>query len=89
MVRAAVTKEHRQFRVLVSHDEDGYYVAECPALRGCFTQGRTLAEALKNIKLVEAAREEARLMIAADPELRNHPALAARTRASGKEMHLE
>jgi len=46
-------------------------------------------EALKNIKLVEAARAEAAALIAADPELRNHPALALRTAATSKEMHLE
>ncbi len=46
-------------------------------------------EALKNIKLVEAARTEAAALIAADPELKNHPALAARTRAASAEMHLE
>ncbi|MFA7302732.1 MAG: ATP-dependent DNA helicase RecG [Candidatus Paceibacterota bacterium] len=46
-------------------------------------------EALKNIKLVEAARTEAAALIAADPELKNHPALALRTSATSKEMHLE
>ena len=46
-------------------------------------------EALKNIKLVEAARTEAAALVARDPELKNHPALAARAHATGKEMHLE
>ena len=46
-------------------------------------------EALKNIKLVEAAREEARALVARDPDLSRHPALASRTRATGEEMHLE
>lgn len=46
-------------------------------------------EALKNIKLVEAARTEVAALIAADPELKNHPALALRTAAASKEMHLE
>jgi len=46
-------------------------------------------EALKNIKLVEAARTEAAALVAADPDLRNHPALAARAHTADKEMHLE
>ncbi|MCX6786284.1 MAG: ATP-dependent DNA helicase RecG [Candidatus Kaiserbacteria bacterium] len=46
-------------------------------------------EALKNIKLVEAARTEAAALVAYDPDLKNHPALAARAFTADKEMHLE
>ena len=46
-------------------------------------------EALKNIKLVEAARAEAATLVASDPELKNHPALSARSLSADKEMHLE
>jgi ATP-dependent DNA helicase RecG len=46
-------------------------------------------EALKNLKLVEAARTEAATLVAADPGLKNHPVLAARARTADKEMHLE
>ncbi|MFZ3044107.1 MAG: ATP-dependent DNA helicase RecG [Minisyncoccia bacterium] len=46
-------------------------------------------EALKNLKLVEAARTEAAKLVAADPDLKSHPALAARAHTAGKEMHLE
>jgi ATP-dependent DNA helicase RecG len=46
-------------------------------------------EALKNIKLVEAARTEATKLVASDPDLRNHPVLAARAHTADKEMHLE
>ena len=35
--------------VLVEKDEDGFFVVECPLLPGCYTQGKTLDEALKNI----------------------------------------
>ncbi len=38
--------------VVITRDEDGYYVAEVPVLRSCFTQGKTRAEALVNIKEV-------------------------------------
>lgn len=38
------------FQVVVEQDEDGYFVAECRALRACYTQGRTFEEAIENIK---------------------------------------
>ncbi len=47
-----VLKEKMQFPVFVEKDEDGFFVAECPILEGCFTQGKTLDEALKNIEEV-------------------------------------
>ena len=46
-------------------------------------------EALKNIKLVEAARAEATKIIANDPTLKNFPVLAERVAAADREMHLE
>jgi len=39
-----------KYRVIIERDEDGMFVAECPALPGCISQGRTRAEALENIK---------------------------------------
>lgn len=45
--------------VIVEKDEDGFYVVECPLFSGCFTQGKTLDEALKNIKeVIELCLEE-------------------------------
>ena len=50
---------NRRFPVVVSRGEDGFYVVQCPALPGCFTQGKTLDEALKNIKeVIELCLEE-------------------------------
>ncbi len=46
-------------------------------------------EALKNLKLVEAARTEAAALVAKDPGLQHYPALAARAHTADKEMHLE
>lgn len=46
-------------------------------------------KALKNIKLVEAARAEAVRVVESDPELKNHPALAIRALTADREMHLE
>lgn len=39
-----------QYRVQIEQDEDGIYVAECPSLPGCVSQGSTRSEALENIK---------------------------------------
>ncbi len=38
--------------VVIERGEDGFYVVECPLLRGCYTQGRTLEEALQRLKEV-------------------------------------
>jgi predicted RNase H-like HicB family nuclease len=48
-----MAKKH-VFQVIVEQDEAGYFVAECPALRACYTQGRTYEEAMENIKDVIA-----------------------------------
>ena len=37
-------------QVVVHPGEDGYWVAECPSLPGCISQGVTRDEALSNIK---------------------------------------
>jgi antitoxin HicB len=39
-----------KYRVTIEVDEDGAFVAECPALPGCISQGTTRDEALTNIK---------------------------------------
>lgn len=36
--------------VTLEADETGMMVAECPAVPGCISQGRTEAEALENIR---------------------------------------
>ena len=43
--------------------EDGYWVAECPSLPGCISQGKTKEEAIANIReaiqlYVEALEED-------------------------------
>ena len=39
-----------KYRVIIEQDEDGMYIAECPTLPGCISQGETREEALVNIK---------------------------------------
>ena len=38
------------FHVTLETAEDGYIVAECPALPGCVSQGHDEQEAIENIK---------------------------------------
>ena len=38
-----------KFRVLIEEDEDRMFVAHCPTLPGCISQGKTRAEAQGNI----------------------------------------
>ena len=37
-------------QVVIYLGEDGYWVAECPSLSGCISQGKTRQEAIANIK---------------------------------------
>ena len=39
-----------KLHVVIEKDEAGFYVADLPALPGCFSQGKTHEEALENIK---------------------------------------
>jgi len=37
-------------QVIIYPGENGYWVAECPSLPGCISQGKTKEEAIANIK---------------------------------------
>jgi len=39
-----------KFRIVIEQDDDGVYIASCPALEGCYSQGATVEEAIDNIK---------------------------------------
>jgi antitoxin HicB len=39
-----------KYRVIIEQDEDGIFIAECPSLPGCVSQGKTREEALANIQ---------------------------------------
>lgn len=50
-------------QVVLHKGEDNYWVAECPSLPGCISQGKTKAEAIANIReaiqgYVEALKED-------------------------------
>ncbi len=57
-------------QVVIYPGEDGYWVAECPSLPGCVSQGTTREDAIANIReaihLYVAALEEDNLPVPAD-----------------------
>lgn len=46
-------------QVMIYPGEDGYWVAECPSLPGCISQGKTKEEAIANIREAIQAYVEA------------------------------
>ena len=61
------------FQVIIEQDEAGYFVAECPVLKACYTQGKTFEEAVENIKDVIALcleeMKEKRKKVPRQPEI--------------------
>ena len=47
-------KPKRKFTVLIEQDEEGYFVATVPALRGCHTQAKSLDTLMKRVREVIA-----------------------------------
>ena len=50
-------------QVIIYPGEDGFWVAECPSLPGCISQGKTKHEAIQNIReaiqvYIEALEED-------------------------------
>jgi len=39
-----------KYRIFIEQDEDGIFVAECPSLPGCISQGNSRKEVLENIQ---------------------------------------
>jgi predicted RNase H-like HicB family nuclease len=45
--------------ILVEQDEDNFYIVSCPVFKGCHSYGKTIDEALDNIKeVIEMCIEE-------------------------------
>lgn len=40
----------REFNVVIEQDEDGYFVASVPSLRGCHTQAKSLDVLMERVK---------------------------------------
>ena len=49
-----------KFLTTLLRDEDGVWIAECPSIPGCVSQGKTREEALANIRDAIAACLEVR-----------------------------
>ena len=45
-----MSKKTFRFPIIIEQDEDGWYVASVPALRGCHTQAKTLGELDERIR---------------------------------------
>ncbi|RKZ26169.1 type II toxin-antitoxin system HicB family antitoxin [bacterium] len=40
------------FPIIIEQDEDGYFIVSCPVFKGCHSYGKTVEEALDNIREV-------------------------------------
>ena len=55
-----VATELQHFPIVVEQDEDGVFIVSCPTLRGCHSYGKTIDEALVNIReVIELCFEDA------------------------------
>ena len=49
----------KEFNVIIEKDEDGFYIASVPALKGCRTQAKSLDELIERTKeAIELCLEE-------------------------------
>jgi predicted RNase H-like HicB family nuclease len=44
------TEDLMTIKVIIRQGQDGYFVANCPALKSCWSQGKNREEALENIR---------------------------------------
>jgi predicted RNase H-like HicB family nuclease len=40
----------KEFYVVIEKDEDGFFVGEVPALKGCYAQGKNVEDLMKNMR---------------------------------------
>ena len=62
-----------QLTVTIDRDEDGVWVAECPAIPGCVSQGETKDEAVVNIREAIALCLEVRSEMGLPPTVETEP----------------
>ena len=47
------------FPILIEQDEDNIYIVTCPTFKGCHSYGKTIDEAIQNIReVIEMCMEE-------------------------------
>ena len=50
----AAKKKSYHLPILLEQDEDGFYIVSCPSFKGCHSYGKTVDEAMTNIREVIA-----------------------------------
>lgn len=58
-----ITSQILNYRVLIEQDEEGIFVASVPTMQGCYTEGDTYEEAIKNIQDVLQLHLQARARV--------------------------
>jgi len=68
------SKKHIDYYISYEIDEDGYFIASCPAIKGCVSAGKTIDEAYKNIRdAIDSFLEALSVVDKALPEERFSP----------------
>lgn len=47
---STMTESKRTYPVIIEQDEDDMYIATVPSISGCYTQGKTVEQAMERIK---------------------------------------
>ncbi len=70
-VKRKINAEHK-LPLLIEIGQDGWYVVECPVFEGCYTQGKTIDEAVENIKevikLILKEKNAKRILLSYNPQ---------------------
>lgn len=61
MMNTKIVQDTIHLPIMVETDEDGVYIVSCPVFKGCHSFGKTIDEAIENIKeVIEICLEEER-----------------------------
>lgn len=52
MKKEYIKEQKLHLPILIEQDEDNYFIVSCPVFKGCHSYGKTIDEALENIKEV-------------------------------------
>jgi len=56
---AYISDKMMHLPILIEQDEDGIYIVSCPSFQGCHSYGKTVEEAMSNIReVIEMCLEE-------------------------------
>ncbi len=59
MTKIVKTRTKQNYPVLVEKTKDGFYFVQCPIIEDCYSEGKNIKQALKNIKdIIELRIEE-------------------------------